>query len=111
MPAGRPPASSTAAPDPPPPAATGRPLPLLDADPAVKVILVSVFGGGTHMDRVASANRDILPARTSTKPVVSRLDGTHVDQVDGILADFGARNHPSLESAVAEAVKLAREAA
>ena len=80
---------------------------MLDAEPAVKVILVSVFGGGTHMDRVASAMRDIMPTRTSHKPVVFRLDGTHVDQVDGILADIGAFNHPSLESAVAEAVRLA----
>ncbi len=80
---------------------------MLDADPAVKVILVSVFGGGTHMDRVASAMRDIMPTRTSQKPVVFRLDGTHVDQVDGILADIGAFNHPSLESAVTEAVRLA----
>jgi succinyl-CoA synthetase beta subunit len=84
---------------------------MLDADPAVKVILVSVFGGGTHMDRVAAAMHDILPTRTSRKPVVFRLDGTHVDQVDGILADVGARNHPSLESAVRAAVELAREAA
>jgi succinyl-CoA synthetase beta subunit len=84
---------------------------MLDADPKVKVILVSVFGGGTHMDRVASAMRDILPTRTSRKPVVFRLDGTHVDQVDGILADVGARNHASLEAAVEEAVRLAKEVA
>jgi succinyl-CoA synthetase beta subunit len=84
---------------------------MLDADPAVKVILVSVFGGGTHMDRVASAMRDIMPRRTSRKPVVFRLDGTHVDQVDTILSDIGAVNHASLESAVAQAVELAREAA
>jgi succinyl-CoA synthetase beta subunit len=84
---------------------------MLDADPAVKVILVSVFGGGTHMDRVASAMRDIMPQRTSRKPVVFRLDGTHVDRVDAILADIGATNHPSLDSAVTEAVAFARQAA
>jgi succinyl-CoA synthetase beta subunit len=84
---------------------------MLDADPAVKVILVSVFGGGTHMDRVASAMRDIMPTRTSRKPVVFRLDGTHVDRVDAILADIGATNHASLESAVTEAVALAGQGA
>lgn len=84
---------------------------MLDADPTVKVILVSVFGGGTHMDRVASAMRDIMPLRTSRKPVVFRLDGTHVDRVDPILAEIGATNHASLESAVIEAVALARQAA
>jgi succinyl-CoA synthetase beta subunit len=56
--------------------------------------------------------RDIMPTRSSSKkPVVFRLDGTHVDQVDGILADIGARNHSSLEAAVAEAVRLAKEVA
>ena len=80
---------------------------MLDADPAVKVILVSIFGGGTQMQRVAHAMKDLMAERASTKPVVFRLDGTHVDQVPEILAQFGARNHDSLESAVAEAVKLA----
>ena len=82
---------------------------MLDADPGVKVILVSVFGGGTHMDRVAGAMREILGERRATKPVVFRLDGTHVDQVDGLLATVGAFNHPDLESAVRTAVRLAAE--
>ena len=83
---------------------------MLDADPAVKVILVSVFGGGTQMQRVATAMKELMPERTSAKPVVFRLDGTNVDQVPAILASFGARNHESLETAVAEAVRLARNA-
>jgi succinyl-CoA synthetase beta subunit len=86
-------------------------LSMLDADPAVKVILVSVFGGGTQMQRVATAMKELMPERSSDKPIVFRLDGTHVDQVPAILASFGARNHDTLESAVAEAVDLARAAA
>ncbi|MEO6749147.1 MAG: succinate--CoA ligase subunit beta, partial [Casimicrobiaceae bacterium] len=86
-------------------------LAMLDADPAVKVILVSVFGGGTQMQRVAGAMKDLMAERTSSKPVVFRLDGTHVAQVPAILAQFGARNHESLDSAVAEAVALAQRAA
>jgi len=82
---------------------------MLDADPRVRVILVSVFGGGTQMQRVANAMREIAKERTSTKPVVYRLDGTNVDQVPPILAEIGARNHDRLEDAVAEAVRLARE--
>jgi succinyl-CoA synthetase beta subunit len=80
---------------------------MLDADPQVKVILVSVFGGGTQMQRVANSMKEVLAERRSTKPVVFRLDGTNVDQVPGIFAEFGAHNHARLEDAVAEAVKLA----
>jgi succinyl-CoA synthetase beta subunit len=82
---------------------------MLDADPSVRVILVSVFGGGTQMQRVARAMQEVFLERTSTKPVVFRLDGTNVDQVPAIFAEFGAHNHDSLEDAVAEAVLSARK--
>jgi succinyl-CoA synthetase beta subunit len=80
---------------------------MLDADPAVKVILVSVFGGGTQMQRVATSMKEVMAERTSSKPVVYRLDGTNIDQVPGIFAEFGAHNHASIEEAAAEAVRLA----
>ena len=80
---------------------------MLDADPQVKVILVSVFGGGTQMQRVANSMKEVMAERKSSKPVVYRLDGTNVDQVAGIFAYFGAHNHSRLEDAVAEAVRLA----
>ena len=80
---------------------------MLDADPAVKVIFVSVFGGGTQMQRVANSMKEVMAERKSTKPVVYRLDGTNIDQVPGIFAQFGAHNHASLEEAAAAAVKLA----
>ena len=83
---------------------------LLDGDPAVKVILVSVFGGGTHMNRVANAMKANMAMRKSKKPVVFKLDGTYVEQVSGIFETFGAHNHVSLEAAVKEAIKLARAA-
>lgn len=81
---------------------------MLDADPQVKVILVSVFGGGTQMQRVANSMKEIMAERKSRKPVVFRLDGTNVDQVPGIFSQFAAHNHARLEDAVAEAVKLAK---
>ncbi len=81
---------------------------MLDADPAVKVILVSVFGGGTHMNRVANAMKENMAMRKSRKPVVFRLDGTYVDQVPAIFDTFGAHNHATLETAVKEAVRLAK---
>jgi succinyl-CoA synthetase beta subunit len=80
---------------------------MLDADPAVKVILVSVFGGGTQMQRVAKSMKEVMAERKSNKPVVFRLDGTNVDQVPGIFETFGAHNHGRLEDAVSEAVRLA----
>jgi succinyl-CoA synthetase beta subunit len=83
---------------------------MLDADPAVKVILVSVFGGGTHMNRVANAMKANMAMRKSKKPVVFKLDGTYVDQVPGIFDTFGAKNHASLEDAVKQAIKLAKRA-
>jgi succinyl-CoA synthetase beta subunit len=80
---------------------------MLDADPKVKVIFVSVFGGGTQMQRVANSMKEVMAERTSKKPVVYRLDGTNIDRVPGIFAQFGAHNHASLEAAAAEAVRLA----
>jgi succinyl-CoA synthetase beta subunit len=80
---------------------------MLDADPSVKVILVSVFGGGTQMQRVANSMKEVMAERKGKKPVVYRLDGTNVDQVPEIFAQFGARNHACLEDAVQEAVRLA----
>jgi succinyl-CoA synthetase beta subunit len=85
-------------------------LAMLDADPSVKVILVSVFGGGTQMQRVANSMKELMAERKSKKPIVFRLDGTNVDQVPGIFETFGAHNHARLEDAVAEAVRLARAA-
>jgi len=81
---------------------------MLDADPAIRVILVSIFGGGTQMQRVATAMREILAERTSSKPVVFRLNGTNVDEANRILSEIGIRNHETLEDAVQEAVKLTR---
>lgn len=83
---------------------------LLDADPRVKAILVSVFGGGTQMQRVARAMKENMAARTSSKPVVFRLDGTNVDQVPAIFASFGGHNHGCLEDAVRDVIGKARSA-
>jgi succinyl-CoA synthetase beta subunit len=85
-------------------------LAMLDADASVKVILVSVFGGGTQMQRVANSMKELMAERKSKKPIVFRLDLSNVDQVPGIFETFGAHNHARLEDAVAEAVSLARAA-
>jgi succinyl-CoA synthetase beta subunit len=85
-------------------------LDLLEADKNVKVILISIFGGGTQMQRVANAMKELLDTGSYKKPIVFRLDGTNIDLVPDILKSFGAFNHQSLETAVDEVVSIARSA-
>lgn len=82
---------------------------LLDGEPKVKVIFVSIFGGLTQMDRVARVMREIMARRRSRKPVVFRLNGTRIAGANKIFAETGLHNHATLEEAVAEAVALARK--
>ena len=79
---------------------------LLDAAENVRVILVNIFGGGVHMDRVARAMCDIMTNAPPKKPVVFRLNGTHADQIPDIFASAGLVNHGTLEAAVEEAVAI-----
>lgn len=81
---------------------------LLDKASQVRVILVSIFGGLTQMDRVARVLCDIMRRRKPNKPVVFRLNGTNADKANALLADAGLRNHGTLEGAIVEAVSLAR---
>ena len=84
---------------------------LLDNEPKVKVILVSIFGGLTQMDRVARVMKDIMRQRNSCKPVVFRLNGTNAKRVEEIFTGTGLHNHATLEAAVADAVRIARAGA
>lgn len=84
---------------------------LLDHEPKIKVILVSIFGGLTQMDRVARVMREIMQERKSGKPVVFRLNGTNASRVEELFAGSGLHNHTALEDAVAEAVAIARKGA
>lgn len=80
---------------------------LLDAAENVRVILVNIFGGGVHMDRVARAMRAIMTDAPPKKPVVFRLNGTHADQIPKIFAQAALINHGALEDAVEEAIAIA----
>jgi succinyl-CoA synthetase beta subunit len=95
----------------PTPKGYGLAFEMLDADPGVRSILVSIFGGATQMDRVARVMHDIMDERESEKPVVFRLNGTNAGAVQGIFDNAGIRNHVTLDAAVAEAVSLAGESA
>jgi len=78
---------------------------LLDRAPKVKGILVSMFGGGLHTDRVARTLVEILKTRSSAKPVTLRLQGTRSDVATEILREAGHHNHATLEAAVANIVQ------
>jgi succinyl-CoA synthetase beta subunit len=80
---------------------------LLDRAPNVKGILVSMFGGGLHTDRVAKTLVELLARRTSAKPVSVRLNGTRSDVATAILRQACRQNHATLETAVADIVKKA----
>jgi succinyl-CoA synthetase beta subunit len=94
----------------PTPEGYGLAFGLLDADPQVKAILVSIFGGATHMGRVAHTMRGLLEQRPRGKPVVFRLAGTHETEVGEVLGPLGIHNHTALADAVAAAVQAARNA-
>jgi succinyl-CoA synthetase beta subunit len=93
----------------PTPAGFGLAFDLLDRAPKVKGILVSMFGGGLHTDRVAKTLVELLGKRTSVKPVTLRLNGTRSDLATTILRDGGHQNHATLEAAVADIVKRVAE--
>jgi succinyl-CoA synthetase beta subunit len=84
---------------------------LLEQDASVSAILVSVFGGGMHTDRVARTLIDILARRACRKPVVFRLNGTGGERATALLEAAGYRNHESLEAAVASTLEQARAVA
>lgn len=93
----------------PTPAGFALAFELLDRNPGVRAILVSMFGGGLHTDRVARTLTGILATRgPEAKPVVLRLQGTGSEAATEILAAAGHVNHAALEPAVAEAVALSR---
>ena len=89
----------------PTPAGFALAFDLLDRAPQVKGILVSMFGGGLHTDRVARTLVDILGSRASTKPVTLRLNGTRSDRATEILLSAGHPNHATLEAAVTDIVR------
>lgn len=89
----------------PTPAGFATAFDLLDRAPKVKGILVSMFGGGLHTDRVARTLVDLLKARSSPKPVTLRLQGTRSDVATEVLRAAGHQNHATLEAAVTNIVE------
>jgi succinyl-CoA synthetase beta subunit len=61
-------------------------LEVINADPAVRSILVNIFGGITRVDEVAKGVIEALSRVDLQSPIVLRLDGTNADEGRALLA-------------------------
>ena len=77
------------------------------SDPAVKVVLVNIFGGITRGDLVAHGILEALERVEARVPIVVRLDGTNAEDGRRILAEAA---HPRIVPA-ANMLEAAEEAA
>ncbi len=57
------------------------------SDPAVRAVLINIFGGITRCDLVAQGILGALERVEATVPIVVRLDGTNAEEGRAILAD------------------------
>jgi len=64
-------------------------LEVILSDPAVRSVLVNIFGGITRCDLVAQGILEALERIEATVPIVVRLDGTNAEEGRKILADAG----------------------
>jgi succinyl-CoA synthetase beta subunit len=84
------------------------------SDPAVRSVLVNIFGGITRGDLVAEGILEALGRVEPRVPIVVRLDGTNAEEGRRLLAEAG---HPrivpatTMNEAAERAAELAREAA
>jgi succinyl-CoA synthetase beta subunit len=77
------------------------------SDPAVKVVLVNIFGGITRGDLVAHGILEALERVDARVPIVVRLDGTNAEDGRRILSEAA---HPNIVPA-ASMLEAAEEAA
>jgi succinyl-CoA synthetase beta subunit len=77
------------------------------SDPAVKVVLVNIFGGITRCDLVAQGILEALERVDARVPIVVRLDGTNAEDGRRILSDAA---HPRIVP-IANMLQAAEEAA
>ena len=85
---------------------------ILVSDPAVKAILVNIFGGIMKCDVIATGIVNAAKNLELTLPLVVRLEGTNVEAGKRILAESGLALEPadSLADAAEKVVKLAADA-
>jgi succinyl-CoA synthetase beta subunit len=83
-------------------------LEVILSDPAVKAVLVNIFGGITRCDVVAQGVLEALGRIEANVPIVVRLDGTNAEEGRRILKEAG---HPKIVAAetMLEAARRAAE--
>lgn len=85
-------------------------LEVILSDPAVRSVLINVFGGITRCDLVASGILEALKRVEAKVPLVVRLDGTNAEEGRKILADADHPRivpKPTMLEAASEAARLA----
>ncbi len=85
-------------------------LEVINSDPAVRSILVNIFGGITRVDEVANGVLEALKRVDISSPIVLRLDGTNAEAGRQILADHLSDRlvaEPTMLDAARRAVALA----
>ena len=85
-------------------------LEVILSDPAVRAVLINIFGGITRCDVVANGVLDALGRLDARVPIVVRLDGTNAEEGRRILTDSA---HPRIVPAetMLEAARRAAELA
>jgi succinyl-CoA synthetase beta subunit len=86
-------------------------LEVINADPAVRSILVNIFGGITRVDEVANGIIEAMRRVTLSSPVVMRLDGTNAAEGRALLAGHLSDRliaEPTMLDAARRAVALAK---
>jgi succinyl-CoA synthetase beta subunit len=86
-------------------------LEVINSDPAVRSILVNIFGGITRVDDVANGVIQALASVEIRSPIVLRLDGTNAEAARALLAPHLSDRvlaEPTMLSAARRAVELAR---
>ena len=85
-------------------------LEVINADPAVRSILVNIFGGITRVDEVAKGVIEALSRVDLRSPIVLRLDGTNAEEGRALLAPHLSDRliaEPTMIDAARRAVALA----
>jgi succinyl-CoA synthetase beta subunit len=86
-------------------------LEVINSDPAVKSILVNIFGGITRVDDVANGVIEALDRVEIRSPIVLRLDGTNAEAGRALLAPHLSDRvvaEPTMLAAARRAVELAK---
>jgi succinyl-CoA synthetase beta subunit len=87
-------------------------LEVILSDPAVRSVLVNIFGGITRGDQVAEGILEALERVEARVPIVIRLDGTNAEEGRKILAEAKHERivpAATMLEAAARAVELARQ--